>query len=114
MPTSSGAAGRFAEFCHRVARPPGLHWDQYDASLFDIDGTLLRDPGRVHYNAFSKACLEVLGHPLSLDAVSVAGSTDPRILSDAFAAAGIADEHWRPHQVRLLKTICSVVERDAE
>jgi phosphoglycolate phosphatase len=102
----------------RVAWRPGPHgslpgWDQYDAYLFDIDGTLLRDPGRVHYNAFSKACLEVLGHSLSLDAVSVAGSTDPRILSDAFAAAGIADERWRPHQKRLLEAICSVVERDA-
>jgi phosphoglycolate phosphatase len=98
----------------RVAWRSALRWDQYDAYLFDIDGTLLRDPSRVHYNAFSKACLAVLGHPLSLDTVSVAGSTDPRILSDAFAAAGIADEHWRPHQARLLKTICSVVERDAK
>ena len=97
----------------RVAWRPGLRWDQYDAYLFDIDGTLLRDPGRVHYNAFSKACLEVLGHPLSLEPVTVAGSTDPRILSDAFAAAGIADETWRPHQPRLLEAICATVERDA-
>jgi phosphoglycolate phosphatase len=97
----------------RVAWRPGLRWDQYDAYLFDIDGTLLRDPGRVHYHAFSKACLEVFGHPLSLDAVTVAGSTDPRILRDAFAAAGIADEIWRPHQSRLLQSICSAVEREA-
>jgi phosphoglycolate phosphatase len=97
----------------RVAWRPGPSWDQYDAYLFDIDGTLLRDPGRVHYNAFSKACLEVLGHPLSLELVTVAGSTDPRILSDAFAAAGIADETWRPHQPRLLEAICATVERDA-
>jgi phosphoglycolate phosphatase len=97
----------------RVAWRPGLPWDRYDAYLFDIDGTLLRDPGRVHYNAFSKACLEVLGHPLSLEPVTVAGSTDPRILRDAFAAAGIADETWRPHQPRLLEAICSAVERDA-
>jgi phosphoglycolate phosphatase-like HAD superfamily hydrolase len=102
----------------RVAWRPCPHdsiprWDQYDAYLFDIDGTLLRDPGRVHYNAFSKACLEVLGHPLSLEPVTVAGSTDPRILRDAFAAAGIADETWRPHQPRLLEAICSAVEREA-
>jgi phosphoglycolate phosphatase len=98
----------------RVAWRPGLTWDRYDAYLFDIDGTLLRDPGRVHYNAFSKACLAVLGHPLSLEPVTVAGSTDPRILRDAFAAAGIADETWRPHQPRLLEAICSTVERDAD
>jgi phosphoglycolate phosphatase-like HAD superfamily hydrolase len=97
----------------RVALYPGLRWDQYDAYLFDIDGTLLRDPGRVHYNAFSKACLEVLGHPLSLEHVLVAGSTDPRILRDAFAAAGVAEESWRPHQSRLLDAIGSTVARDA-
>jgi phosphoglycolate phosphatase len=97
----------------RVAWRPGLRWDQYDAYLFDIDGTLLRDPSRVHYNAFSKACLEVLGHPLSLEPVTVAGSTDPRILSEAFAAAGIADATWRPHQPRLLAAICSTVEQEA-
>lgn len=97
----------------RVAWRPGLCWDGYDAYLFDIDGTLLRDPGRVHYHAFSKACVEVLGHALSLEPISVQGSTDPRILRDAFAAAGIADAAWRPHQATLLKTICSVVERDA-
>jgi phosphoglycolate phosphatase len=102
----------------RVAWRPGPHdsisgWDQYDAYLFDIDGTLLRDPGRVHYNAFNKACLEVLGHTLSLEQVTVAGSTDPRILRDAFTAAGIADETWRPHQPRLLEAICAAVERDA-
>lgn len=92
---------------------PGLCWDGYNAYLFDIDGTLLRDPGRVHYNAFSKACIAVLGHPLSLEPVKVAGSTDPRILRDAFAAAGIADETWRPHQPRLLEAICASVEQDA-
>jgi phosphoglycolate phosphatase len=97
----------------RVAWRPGARWDRYDAYLFDIDGTLLRDPGRVHYNAFSKACLEVLGHPLSLEPVTVAGSTDPRILRDAFTAAGIPDETWRPHQPRLLEAICSTVERDS-
>ena len=96
----------------RVAWRPGLCWDSYDAYLFDIDGTLLRDPGRVHYNAFSKACLEILGYPISLEPVTVAGSTDPRILRDAFAAAGIADEVWRSHQPRLLEAICTTVRQD--
>ncbi len=98
----------------RVALRPGMRWDAYDAYLFDIDGTLLRDPGRVHYHAFSKACLEVLGHPLSLEPVKVQGSTDPRILREAFAAAGIAEDTWRPHQPALLKALSDTVERDAE
>ena len=97
----------------RVAWRSGTHWTTFEAYLFDIDGTLLRDPGRVHYHAFSKACVEVLGHPLSLEAISVQGSTDPRILRDAFAAAGIADDIWRPHQSRLLQAIVDTVDRDA-
>ena len=101
--TAQGRVAWRADFC----------WDSFDAYLFDIDGTLLRDPGRVHYHAFSKACLEVLGHPLSLEAVSVQGSTDPRILRDAFAAAGIADETWRPQQTRMLQAISAAVARDA-
>jgi phosphoglycolate phosphatase len=90
-----------------------VRWTGFDAYLFDIDGTLLRDPGRVHYHAFSKACTEVLGHPLSLEAISVQGGTDPRILRDAFAAAGIAEDTWRPHQPRLLQAIASAVASDA-
>jgi phosphoglycolate phosphatase-like HAD superfamily hydrolase len=68
----------------------------------------------VHYHAFSKACVEVLGHSLSLEAISVQGSTDPRILRDAFAAAGVADDLWRPHQEQLLEGIAAVVARDAQ
>jgi phosphoglycolate phosphatase len=114
--TTSSAAAEYIAFATtegRVAVRPDVRWDAYDAYLFDIDGTLLRDPGRVHYQAFSKACMAVLGHPLSLETISVQGSTDPRILRDAFAAAGIADETWRPHHSVLLETICSVVARDA-
>jgi phosphoglycolate phosphatase-like HAD superfamily hydrolase len=112
-PAPAGYSGYLTAQGRVAWRPGRLRWDQYDAYLFDIDGTLLRDPGRVHYNAFSKACLEVLGHPLSLERVTVAGSTDPRILRDAFAAAGIAEETWRPHQPRLLQAICATVEREA-
>jgi len=98
----------------RVAWRDGARWTAFDAYLFDIDGTLLRDPGRVHYHAFSKACIEVLGHPLSLETISVQGSTDPRILRDAFAAAGIGEETWRPHQSRLLDSIAGAVTRHAD
>ncbi len=96
----------------RVAWRKGVRWTAFDAYLFDIDGTLLRDPGRVHYHAFSLACMEVLGHSLSLDAISVQGSTDPRILRDAFAAAGIGDESWRPHRTRILDSISATVARN--
>lgn len=97
----------------RVAWRAGVRWSSFDAYLFDIDGTLLRDPGRVHYHAFSKACVEVLGHTLSLETISLQGSTDPRILRDAFAAAGITEDSWRPHQARLLDSIAALVTRDA-
>jgi len=74
----------------------------------------MRDPARIHSRAFSHACQAVLGHPLPLDAVHVAGSTDPRILRDAFAVAGIPDDAWRGRRAELFTALCAAVTRDAD
>jgi len=37
----------------RVALMPGFTWDQQNAYLFDIDGTLLRSRDRIHFNSFA-------------------------------------------------------------
>jgi phosphoglycolate phosphatase-like HAD superfamily hydrolase len=71
-------------------------WDAFDAYLFDIDGTLLRDPSRIHVTAFADCASEVLGRPVSLKGVTVHGSTDAAILRDACRLAGVDDEHWTP------------------
>ena len=40
----------------RVAIEPGFVWDEQDAYLFDIDGTLLRSRDRIHVDSFASAC----------------------------------------------------------
>jgi phosphoglycolate phosphatase len=81
----------------------GFRWDDCDAYLFDIDGTLLHAAGGVHTNAFSWSVEAVLGHPLSMDGVPVHGSTDTAILRDAFRLAAIEDEVWQPRLEEILE-----------
>ncbi len=80
---------------------PGFRWDEQDAYLFDIDGTLLRSRDRVHYDSFFAAVEQVLGHPLVLDGVTLHGNTDPGILRDAFRLAAMEEAGWRPHVERI-------------
>jgi phosphoglycolate phosphatase-like HAD superfamily hydrolase len=89
----------------RVFIGEGFLWDEQPAYLFDIDGTLLRDPGRVHYNAFFSGVKSVMGRELVLEGVTVAGNTDPGILHDAFRVAGLDDAEWRPHLEDILAAI---------
>ncbi len=81
----------------------GFRWDDCDAYLFDIDGTLLHAAGGVHTNAFSWSVEAVMGHPLSMDGVAVHGSTDTAILRDAFRLAEIEDGVWQPRLEEILE-----------
>ncbi len=80
----------------------GFRWDDFDAYLFDIDGTLLHAHGGVHTDAFSWSVEAVMGYPLSIAGVPVHGSTDTGILRDAFRYAAIADEVWQPRVEEIL------------
>ena len=80
----------------------GFRWDDCDAYLFDIDGTLLHAHGGVHTGAFSSSVQAVMGHPLPIDSVPVHGSTDTGILRDAFRLAAIPDEVWQPRLEEIL------------
>jgi phosphoglycolate phosphatase-like HAD superfamily hydrolase len=57
--------------------------------LFDIDGTLVLTGG-AGIRAMNRACEELVGHPLALDGIPVAGRTDRIILTDVVARAGRA------------------------
>jgi phosphoglycolate phosphatase len=70
-------------------------WDEYDAYLFDIDGTLINCTDAVHFFAFCEALSCVSGRPLNLDGVVTHGNTDIGILRDAFARAQVPEETWR-------------------
>lgn len=73
----------------RIAIEPGFAWDGQDAYLFDIDGTLLRSRDRVHFDSVASSIRRVTGFEVSLDGVTVHGSTDTAILREACDRAGI-------------------------
>ena len=80
----------------RVHIQDGFLWDQQDAYLFDIDGTLLRSRDRIHYESFFESVRRVMDRELVLDGVTLSGNTDPGILFDAFRLAELDPEHWQP------------------
>ena len=80
----------------RVTIEPGFAWDGQDAYLFDIDGTLLRDTGRIHMDSFVPSIRRVTGFEVTLEGVPVHGSTDTAILGEACRQAGIPAEVLEP------------------
>ncbi len=85
-------------------------WDEYDAYLFDIDGTLMNCTDAVHYFAFCEALGSLAGRPLNLDGVTAHGNTDVGILRDALPLAGVKDEEWRPRLAETRAGMCRFVE----
>jgi phosphoglycolate phosphatase-like HAD superfamily hydrolase len=85
-------------------------WDEYDAYLFDIDGTLLHCTDAVHYFAFCEALSSLAGRPLNLDGVMAHGNTDVGILRDALTLASVPEEEWRPHLAMTREQLCQYVE----
>jgi phosphoglycolate phosphatase len=80
-----------------------FRWDEQDAYLFDIDGTLLRCRDRVHIDSFLSSVRSVMGRELALEGVTLSGNTDPGILHDAFRLAHLEDAHWQPHLEAILQ-----------
>jgi len=87
----------------------GFVWDDQNAYLFDIDGTLLRSRDRIHYNSFASSIREATGLEVTLDGVVLHGGTDTAILAEAFANAGIAPETWQPHAEAILAAMRRIV-----
>jgi phosphoglycolate phosphatase len=88
---------------------PGFAWDAQDAYLFDIDGTLLRDPDRIHFDAFASSVKRVTGFEIALAGVSIHGSTDTAILRDAWQQAGIPAELLEDQLTAILRAMGSAV-----
>jgi phosphoglycolate phosphatase len=86
----------------RVHLRPGFAWDAQRAYLFDIDGTLLRDPGRVHFDAFASSFKLVTGFEIALTGVAIHGSTDTAILREAWLQAGMPAEALEPQLTAIL------------
>jgi phosphoglycolate phosphatase len=93
----------------RIHLQQGFAWDAEPAYLFDIDGTLLRDPDRVHFNSFASSFKRVTGFELSFAGVQLAGNTDTAILREACQQAGIPAEVLEEHAGAVLEAMCDAV-----
>jgi phosphoglycolate phosphatase-like HAD superfamily hydrolase len=96
------------------ATSPLRKWDEYDAYLFDIDGTLLTCHDAVHYFAFCEALTTLAGRELNLDGVVAHGNTDVGILRDVLKLHGVADDTWRPHLSQATEGMCRFVHTRAQ
>jgi phosphoglycolate phosphatase len=85
----------------------------FDAYLFDIDGTLLNTRDGVHYFAFRNAMREIFAIDGSIDGVPVHGNTDLGILRAVLSRAGIAAEEFERRLPDLLRHMCDEVRRNA-
>jgi phosphoglycolate phosphatase len=74
---------------HTSSPSNGFRWTEFEAYLFDIDGTLLVTRDLVHYNALNRAMREVYGVDTTIDDITYHGKTDLGILRAALARAGV-------------------------
>lgn len=89
-------------------------WDDFDAYLFDIDGTLLNCQDAVHYFAFCNALSAIGERPLNLDGVVTHGNTDLGILRDAFRLGQVNEVQWRTRLDEIYEQMGSEVEANRE
>ena len=89
-------------------------WRQFDAYLFDIDGTLLNAKGGVHYNSFHTALRDVYGCEGRIDAVTVHGNTDVGILRDTLTYHGQLPLNFEAQLPAAREIMCDEVELKAE
>src|SRR5881296_1056045 len=71
-----------------LVRANGFRWMDFDAYLFDIDGTLLVTRDLVHYNALNRAIREVYEVEATIDGIPYHGKTDLGILRAVLERAG--------------------------
>lgn len=92
---------------------PAFEWRQFDAYLFDIDGTLANTRGGVHYNSFHTALREVYGCDGRIDSVPVHGNTDIGILRAALEYHGCSTDNLEELLPRARELMCAEVARNA-
>ena len=93
----------------RVAIQPGFVWDEQDAYLFDIDGTLLRSRDRIHVDSFAACVQRVTGFEVTLAGIVLQGSTDTGILREACVQAGIPPKVLEAHTEAILEAMGKAV-----
>ena len=94
----------------RLSIEQGFAWDEQDAYLFDIDGTLLRSRDRIHFNSFAASVQRVTGFEITLAGILLHGSTDTAILREACQQAGIPAEVMQHRTEAILEAMRNAVE----
>jgi phosphoglycolate phosphatase len=87
---------------------------QFDAYLFDIDGTLANTRGGVHYNSFHTALREIYRCDGRIDDVSVHGNTDPGILRAALEHHGKLPADFEARLPAAREMMCAEVASKAD
>jgi len=93
---------------------PPFNWRDFDAYLFDIDGTLANTRGGVHYNSFHSALRDIYGCGGRIDSVPVHGNTDIGILRAALAHHGKLSSDFESLLPRAQALMCAEVARNAD
>ena len=75
-----------------LSKSDGFHPLDFDAYLFDVDGTLLNTQDLIHYRALNRAMRDVYGADTTIDGIAYHGKTDLSILRAALARVGVTDE----------------------
>lgn len=96
-----------------VAARAGFDWHDFDAYLFDIDGTLLNSGDGVHYNSFHTALRNVYQCDARIDHVPVHGNTDIGILRAAAALCGVTGQRFDAGLREAQEIMAGEVERNA-
>jgi phosphoglycolate phosphatase len=91
----------------------GFRWNQADAYLFDIDGTLLVARGAVHRDALHQAMREVYGVDTSIEGIAYHGKTDIGILRVALDRVGVSGATFEEKLPHALEVVCRDVAANA-
>src|ERR1035441_9069643 len=93
----------------RVHLSQGFTWDEQDAYLFDIDGTLLRSRDRIHVDSFASSVQRVTGFEVTLAGIVLHGSTDTAILREACNQAGVPIDVLEARTEAILEAMATTV-----
>jgi len=96
-----------------LAQSNGFRWMDFDAYLFDIDGTLLVTRDLVHYNALNRAIREVYGVEATIDGIAYHGKTDLGILRAVLERAGTSADVFEARMPEALSIVCREVGANA-
>ena len=97
----------------RIRAKNGFNWRDFDAYMFDIDGTLLNSRGQIHYHSFSAAMREVYGVEGTIDGVVWHGNTDIGILRSALENHGVDRATFESKREQALSVMRREVEKNA-